>query len=145
MKFSRFIIIPLISLPLLFIIIYHITFYYFFFYLIKCKKYIDQKRARQAYNTSWKPAEQYIHQPRKERPLNKPKLTQKASAGEHSPQHKPKKNLELRNNLPRTSNPTMDDTTKRLMSSPKCRSVEVINNPIRPGSNHRKVNCINYK
>jgi len=25
------------------------------------------------------------------------------------------------------------DTTKRLMSSPKCRSVEVINNPARPG------------
>jgi hypothetical protein len=36
------------------------------------------------------------------------------------------------------------DTTKRLMSSPKCRSVEVINNPARPGSNHREVNCINY-
>ena len=37
------------------------------------------------------------------------------------------------------------DTTKRLMSSPKCRSVEVINNPARPGSNHKQVNCINYK
>ena len=37
------------------------------------------------------------------------------------------------------------DTTKRLMSSPKCRSVEVINNPARSGSNHREVNCINYK
>jgi len=37
------------------------------------------------------------------------------------------------------------DTTKRLMSSPKCRSVEVINNPARPGLNHREVNCINYK
>ena len=37
------------------------------------------------------------------------------------------------------------DTTKRLMSSPKRRSVEVINNPARPGSNHREVNCINYK
>jgi hypothetical protein len=36
------------------------------------------------------------------------------------------------------------DTTKRLMSFPKCRSVEVINNPTRPGSNHREVNCINY-
>jgi hypothetical protein len=34
------------------------------------------------------------------------------------------------------------DTTKRLMSSPKCRSVEVINNPARPGSNHREVNYI---
>ena len=37
------------------------------------------------------------------------------------------------------------DTTKRLMSSPNCRSVEVINNPARPGSNHIEVNCINYK
>jgi len=36
------------------------------------------------------------------------------------------------------------DTTKRLMSFPKCRSVEVINNPARPGSNHREVYCINY-
>jgi len=32
-----------------------------------------------------------------------------------------------------------------LMSSPKCRSVKVISNPARPGSNHREVNCINYK
>jgi hypothetical protein len=39
----------------------------------------------------------------------------------------------------------ISDTTKRLMSSPKCRSVEVINNPVRPGSNHREVNCINYR
>jgi len=39
----------------------------------------------------------------------------------------------------------MGDTTKRLMSSPKCRSVEVINNPAKPRSNHREVNCINYK
>ena len=38
-----------------------------------------------------------------------------------------------------------DDMTKRLMSSPKCRSVEVMNNPARPGSNHKEVNCINYK
>jgi hypothetical protein len=37
------------------------------------------------------------------------------------------------------------DTTKELMSSPKCRSVEVINNPVRPGSNHREFNYINYK
>ena len=29
------------------------------------------------------------------------------------------------------------DTIKRLMSYPKCRSVEVINNPARSGSNHR--------
>jgi len=28
------------------------------------------------------------------------------------------------------------DTTKELMSYPKCMSVEVINNPARPGSNH---------
>ena len=39
----------------------------------------------------------------------------------------------------------VDDITKRLLSSPKCRSVEAINNPARPGSNHREVNCINYK
>ena len=31
------------------------------------------------------------------------------------------------------------------MSSPKCRSVEVINNPARPELNHKKVNCINYR
>jgi len=37
------------------------------------------------------------------------------------------------------------DTTKRFMSSSKCRSIEVINNPARPGSNHREVNYINYK
>jgi len=41
--------------------------------------------------------------------------------------------------------PNESDTTKRLMSSPKCKRVEVINNPARPGSNHREVNCINYK
>jgi hypothetical protein len=35
------------------------------------------------------------------------------------------------------------DTTKRLISSPKCKSVEVINNPARPGLNHREVNYIN--
>ena len=37
------------------------------------------------------------------------------------------------------------DTTKRFMSSPKCRSIEVINNPAGPGSNHKEVNYINYK
>jgi len=31
------------------------------------------------------------------------------------------------------------DTTKRLMSSTKCRSVEVINNPARPGSTTRRL------
>ena len=31
------------------------------------------------------------------------------------------------------------------MSSPKCRSVEVINNPARLRSNHKEVNCINYR
>jgi len=30
------------------------------------------------------------------------------------------------------------------MSYPKCRSVTVINNPARPGLNHREVNYINY-
>jgi len=48
--------------------------------------------------------------------------------------------------IPKKSGVTViTDTTKRLMSSPKCRSVEVINNPVRPGSNHREVNCINYR
>jgi hypothetical protein len=37
------------------------------------------------------------------------------------------------------------DMIKELMSYPKCRSVKVINNPGRPGSNHREVNYINYK
>jgi len=37
------------------------------------------------------------------------------------------------------------DTTKELMFSPKYRSVEVINNPTRPGLNYMEVNCINYK
>jgi len=37
------------------------------------------------------------------------------------------------------------DTTKELMSYPKCRSVEVINNLARLGSKHREVNCINYQ
>jgi hypothetical protein len=37
------------------------------------------------------------------------------------------------------------DTIKRFMSYPKCRSVEVINNPVRSGSNHREVNYISYK
>jgi len=37
------------------------------------------------------------------------------------------------------------DTIKELMSYPKCRSVEVINNPARSRSNHREVNYINYK
>jgi len=37
------------------------------------------------------------------------------------------------------------DKTKELMSYPKCRSVEVINNPVRLGLNHREMNYINYK
>ena len=37
------------------------------------------------------------------------------------------------------------NTIKELMSSPKCSSVEIINNPTRLGSNHREVNYINYK
>jgi hypothetical protein len=35
-----------------------------------------------------------------------------------------------------------NDTIKELMSYPKCRSVKVINNPARPGSNQREVNCV---
>jgi len=34
------------------------------------------------------------------------------------------------------------DTIKELMSSPKCRSVKVINNPVRPELNHKEVNYI---
>jgi hypothetical protein len=34
------------------------------------------------------------------------------------------------------------DTIKRLMSYPKCRSVEVKNNSTRLGSNHREVDYI---
>jgi len=37
------------------------------------------------------------------------------------------------------------DTIKRLLSYLKCRSVKVINNLAKPGSNYREVNCINYK
>jgi hypothetical protein len=37
------------------------------------------------------------------------------------------------------------DTIKRLTSSSKYRSVEVINNPTKLGSNHRDVNYMNYK
>ena len=48
-------------------------------------------------------------------------------------------------NLPPWQRRQKLDTTKRLMSSPKYRSVEVINNPPRPGSNHKEVNCINYR
>jgi len=35
------------------------------------------------------------------------------------------------------------DTTKKLMSSPKCMSVEVINNLARQGSNHMEINYNN--
>jgi len=38
----------------------------------------------------------------------------------------------------------LNDTIKEFMSYPKCRSVTVINNPARPGSNHKEVNYINY-
>ena len=48
-------------------------------------------------------------------------------------------------NLPPRQRRQKLDMTKRLMSSPKCRSVEVINNPARLGSNHMEVNYINYK
>jgi len=56
-----------------------------------------------------------------------------------------KENYNLYNKLPLRQRRQNLDTTKELMSSPKCRSVEVINNSARPGSNHREVNCINYK
>jgi hypothetical protein len=34
------------------------------------------------------------------------------------------------------------DTIKELMSSPKCKNIEVINNSARPVLNHREVNSI---
>ena len=55
------------------------------------------------------------------------------------------KPLHVKSHIKGLGGQLMSDTTKRLMSSPKCRSVEVINNPARPGSNHREVNCINYR
>ena len=58
---------------------------------------------------------------------------------------KSKKIYNLYNNLPPRQRRQKLDTTKRLMSSSKCRSVEVINNLARPGSNHKEVNYINYK
>jgi hypothetical protein len=56
-----------------------------------------------------------------------------------------KRNIKFIQYLPPRQRRQKLDTTKRLMSSPKCRIVEVINNPVRPGSNHREVNYINYK
>ena len=38
--------------------------------------------------------------------------------------------------------PSTSDMTKILMSYFKCRSVEVINNSARPGSNHMEINYI---
>ena len=51
----------------------------------------------------------------------------------------------LYRNLPPRQRRQKLDTVKELMSSPKCRSVEVINNLARLGSNHMEVNYINYK
>jgi hypothetical protein len=50
----------------------------------------------------------------------------------------------LYKNLPSQQRRQKLNTIKELMSYPKCRSVTVINIPARPGSNHRKVNYINY-
>jgi hypothetical protein len=47
------------------------------------------KRARQACNTSWKPAEQYMHHQREQTPLNGAKKTEKARVGEQTPHNKP--------------------------------------------------------
>jgi hypothetical protein len=58
---------------------------------------------------------------------------------------KEKKIYNLYNNLPPRQRRQKLDTIKELMSYPKCRSVEIINNPVRLGSNHREVNYINYK
>ena len=37
------------------------------------------------------------------------------------------------------------DTIKKLMFFSKCKSIEVINNPLRSKLNHREVNYINYR
>jgi hypothetical protein len=62
-----------------------------------------------------------------------------------SEKRKENKYYNLYKNLPPWQRRQKLGMTKELMSSPKCRSVEVINNPARPRSNHREVNCINYK
>jgi hypothetical protein len=54
------------------------------------------------------------------------------------------RNIKLMQYLPPQQRRQKLDTIKELMSYPKCRNVEVINNPARLGSNHREVNCINY-
>jgi hypothetical protein len=58
---------------------------------------------------------------------------------------KNKRNIKFIQYLPPRQRCQKLDTIKELMSYPKCRSVEVINNSARPGSNHREVNYINYK
>jgi hypothetical protein len=63
-----------------------------------------------------------------------------------SEKRKQNKLYNLYKNLPPRQWRQKLDTTKELMSSPMCKSVKVINNPARLGSNHREeVNCINYK
>jgi hypothetical protein len=62
-----------------------------------------------------------------------------------SEKRKKNKYYNLYKNLPPQQWRQKLDTTKELMSSLKFRGVEVINNPARPGSNHREVNYINYK
>ena len=75
----------------------------------------------------------FAKNPETQKKQSRPSLPIFFSATLVSPQHFPLQTASL------------IDTTKRLMSSPKCRSVEVINNPARLGSNHREVNYINYK
>jgi len=52
--------------------------------------------------------------------------------------------MDMKSHMDGTCAPPLTQS-KELMSYPKCRSVKVINNPARPGSNHREVNYINYK
>ena len=77
--------------------------------------------------------------------LMKAKLKNYKKYKEKNKKRKQNKYYNFYKNLPPRQRRQKLDTTKRLMSSPKCRSVEVINNPARPGSNHKEVNCINYK
>ena len=97
----------------------------------------DECRPRAPYSRR---AEPCTPSPAEHKPLRTPGRAEPLPAASAPKEY----SLEYSANIPQNI-PGSTDTTKRLMSSPKCRSVEVINNPARPGSNHREVNCINYK
>jgi hypothetical protein len=89
---------------------------------------------------------QTLMQVQKERKKKKKKKRKKQRLEKQiKVKRKEKKIYNLYNNLPPRQRRQKFDTIKELMSSPKGRSVEVINNPVRPGSNHMEVNYINYK